>query len=53
MRRTYFWLMGSCLVLFALAGFVVRLYSVPAAVVMALVALVLPPIAAIVANDRR
>ena len=53
MRRTYFVLMGTCLILYLLAGLVVRLYSTLAAVVMAGVATVIPPIAAIIANAGR
>ncbi|MGD9958717.1 DUF3099 domain-containing protein [Nocardioides sp.] len=49
-RRRYFMIMGTCLVLIILAWNVVRLFSVPIAVAMTLVAAVLPPIAAIVAN---
>jgi hypothetical protein len=42
--------MGTCLVLILLAWNVVRLWSVTAAVVMSVVAAVLPPVAAIVGN---
>jgi hypothetical protein len=52
----YLWIMGVCLALLVLAWGVVRLWSVPLAVGMSMVAMVLPPIAAIVANrgwDRR
>jgi Protein of unknown function (DUF3099) len=49
-NRLYFILMAVCLGLFILAWAVVRLYSVPAAVVMTVVALVIPPIAVIIAN---
>lgn len=49
-RRAYGWLMGTCLVLILLAWNVVRLWSVTAAVVMSVVAAVLPPVAAIVGN---
>jgi hypothetical protein len=49
-RRWYFGLMGVCLVLIVLAWNVVRLWSTTAAVVMSVVAAVLPPVAAIVAN---
>jgi hypothetical protein len=49
-NRGYFLLMGLCLVLVILAWTVVRLYSVTAAVVMSVVAGVIPPLAAIVAN---
>ncbi|MCW2898442.1 MAG: hypothetical protein JWO67_707 [Streptosporangiaceae bacterium] len=43
-------MMGTCLTLFLLAWTVVRFYSQTLAVVMSLVALVIPPFAAIVAN---
>jgi len=49
-RRAYFWLMGTCIVLIVLAWNVVRLWSTTAAVVMSVVAAVIPPTAAIVAN---
>jgi len=49
-RRLYFVLMTVCIGLFVVAWAVVRRYSVVAAVVMSAVALVIPPIAAIVAN---
>ncbi|MGH3361303.1 MAG: DUF3099 domain-containing protein [Nocardioides sp.] len=49
-RRAYFALMGSCLVLIVLAWNVVRLWSTTAAVVMSIVAAVLPPVAVIVGN---
>ena len=49
-QRWYFALMGVCLVLILLAWNLVRLWSTTAAVVMSVVAAVLPPIAAIVAN---
>jgi hypothetical protein len=55
-RKLYVLLMGSCLTLIILAWFVVRLFSIPAAVAMSAVAAVLPPVAAIVANwghDKR
>lgn len=48
--------MGTCLVLFVLAWAVVRHWSHTAAIVMSVVALAIPPFAAIVANwniDRR
>ena len=48
--RIYLIMMGTCLVLFVLAWTVVRFVSPTAAVVMAVVALVIPPFAAIVAN---
>ncbi|MGW5353864.1 DUF3099 domain-containing protein [Streptomyces sp. NPDC004031] len=46
-------MMGTCVVLFVMAWAVVRLWSVPAAIVMCLVAMTIPPFAAIVANKRR
>ncbi|HWM03528.1 MAG TPA: DUF3099 domain-containing protein [Actinophytocola sp.] len=49
-RRAYFWLMGTCIVLIVLAWNVVRFWSTTAAVVMSIVAAVIPPTAAIVAN---
>ncbi|WP_225655659.1 DUF3099 domain-containing protein [Streptomyces pseudogriseolus] len=51
-RHAYFVLMGVCVGLFVLAWGVVRLWSVPAAVAMCLVAMVIPPVAAMVANRR-
>ncbi|MEU8348105.1 DUF3099 domain-containing protein [Streptomyces sp. NPDC048845] len=51
-RRNYFVLMGVCLTLFVGAWSVVRLWSVPVAVGMCLVAMVIPPLAAIVGNRR-
>ena len=49
-RRQYAWIMGTCLGLVVLAWFVVRHFSADLAVAMTLVAAVLPPIAAYVAN---
>jgi hypothetical protein len=49
-KRAYFVMMGTCLLLIVLAWNVVRLWSVPAAVVMSVVAAVIPPAAAVVAN---
>jgi hypothetical protein len=43
-------IMGTCLVLVILAWTVVRQYSVTAAIVMSVVAALLPPVAAMVAN---
>ncbi|MET9928693.1 MULTISPECIES: DUF3099 domain-containing protein [unclassified Streptomyces] len=51
-RRNYFLLMGGCVALFVSAWAVVRLWSMPAAIVMCLVAMVIPPIAAVLANRR-
>nr|WP_207400840.1 DUF3099 domain-containing protein [Actinomadura roseirufa] len=58
-RVAYGIMMGTCLVLFVLAWSVVRLFSPAAAVAMSVVAMVIPPFAAVVANwnidrtDRR
>ncbi|GGT79546.1 MULTISPECIES: DUF3099 domain-containing protein [Actinomadura] len=55
-RLAYGIMMGTCLTLFVLAWAVVRLYSHTAAIAMTVVALVIPPFAAVVANwniDRR
>ncbi len=49
-KKTYFWLMGTCLVLILLAWNVVRLWSVPAAVGMSIVAAIIPPVAVILGN---
>lgn len=49
-KRAYFILMGSCLALILVAWFVVRFYSTPAAIVMSAIAMVIPPIAAMVGN---
>jgi Family of unknown function (DUF6343)/Protein of unknown function (DUF3099) len=54
--RRYLIIMGTCLTLLVLAWGFVRLWSVPVAVGMSMVAMVLPPIAAVIANqgwDRR
>lgn len=51
-RRAYFLMMGGCLFLFVSAWAFVRLWSIPAAVAMCVVAMVIPPVAAIVANRR-
>jgi hypothetical protein len=50
-RRAYFVMMGICLVLIILAWMVVWHFSVLAAVIMSVVAVVIPPFAAIVANN--
>lgn len=52
-KATYFWLMGTCVVLIVLAWNLVRLWSVPAAVAMSAVAAVIPPVAAILAGRGR
>jgi Protein of unknown function (DUF3099) len=51
-RRWYFIMMGSCITLFVMAWGVVRLWSITAAVAMCVVAMVIPPLAAIVANRK-
>ncbi|MBX7470551.1 DUF3099 domain-containing protein [Streptomyces sp. NPDC059095] len=51
-RRGYFWMMGGCILLFVSAWGFVRLWSIPVAVGMCVVAMVIPPIAAMVANRR-
>jgi uncharacterized protein YacL len=49
-KRLYFVLMGTCLGLIVLAWFVVRLFSTPAAIAMSVVAMVIPPVAAMIGN---
>jgi hypothetical protein len=49
-KKAYFWLMGTCIALILLAWNVVRLWSIPAAVAMSVVAAVIPPGAAILGN---
>ena len=49
-KRAYFIMMGACLVLIVLAWMVIYRYSIVAAVIMSVVALVIPPFAAIVGN---
>jgi len=49
-QRTYLVMMGACVLLIALAWTLIWRYSIVAAVVMSAVALVVPPIAAIIAN---
>jgi Protein of unknown function (DUF3099) len=49
-QRWYFALMGVCLVMILRARNLVRLWSTTAAVVMSVVAAVLPPIAVVIAN---
>ncbi|MFJ9930896.1 DUF3099 domain-containing protein [Streptomyces misionensis] len=51
-RHVYFAMMGVCVGLFVLAWGVVRIWSVPAAVGMCIVAMVIPPVAAMIANRR-
>ncbi|WP_267898591.1 DUF3099 domain-containing protein [Actinomadura sp. WAC 06369] len=49
-RIAYAAMMGTCLTLFVLAWAVVRHFSVPAAIGMAVTAMIIPPFAAVVAN---
>src|SRR3546814_9809996 len=49
-RRRYLIMMGVCLVLILLAWNVVRFWSTGAAVVMSVVAMFIPPVAALMAN---
>ena len=49
-KRAYFAMMGVCVLLIVLAWMVIWRFSLTAAVVMSAVALVIPPVAAIVAN---
>ncbi|MEU3494683.1 DUF3099 domain-containing protein [Kitasatospora cineracea] len=48
----YFVMMGGCLALFVLAWGVVRFWSVGVAIGMCVVAMVIPPVAAVLANKR-
>jgi Protein of unknown function (DUF3099) len=50
-RRAYFVMMGICLLLIILAWTLIWRFSILAAVIMSAVALVIPPFAAIVANN--
>jgi hypothetical protein len=52
-KRAYFWLMGTCVALIVLAWDVVRFWSTTAAVLMSVVAAVIPPTAVIIANWGR
>ncbi len=52
-RRRYLVLMGIALTLFISGGAIVRLYSLPAALIMMAVAAVIPPIAVTVASRPR
>jgi len=49
-NRVYFVMMGTAIVLVVLAWTVIRIYSIAAAIAMSVVAAVIPPLAAIVAN---
>ena len=50
-ERAYLVMMGACVLLIVLAWTLIWRYSVVAAIVMSAVALVIPPVAAIVANS--
>ena len=50
-KRVYFAMMGTCLVLIALAWTLIWRFSITAAVIMSAVALVVPPVAAIIGNS--
>jgi hypothetical protein len=49
-NRMYFALMGTCVGLVVVAWTVVRGYSLPAAIIISVAAMAIPPIAAILAN---
>jgi hypothetical protein len=49
-NRVYFLMMGVCITLVVVAWTVVRLYSVTWAVVMSVLAMLIPPVAVMVAN---
>jgi hypothetical protein len=49
-RRLYFAIMGPCIFLIVVAWTIVQFFSITAAVIMSVVAMVMPPIAAIAAN---
>ena len=50
-ERAYLVMMGACVLLIVLAWTLIWRFSVTAAIVMSAVALVVPPVAAIVANS--
>ncbi|WP_322761534.1 DnaJ domain-containing protein [Frankia sp. Cr2] len=52
-RRRYLAMMACCLALFVFAGSVVRFLSVPAALAMMVIAAIIPPVAAVIANRSR
>ena len=52
-RRLYFAIMVPCLTLIVVAWTIVQFFSTTAAVAMSVVAMVLPPFAAIAANAGR
>jgi O-antigen/teichoic acid export membrane protein len=49
-KRAYFTLMGTCVGLITLAWLVVRLFSVTAAIIMSVIAMVIPPFAVVIGN---
>ncbi len=49
-KRLYFVLMGTCIGLIVVAWFVVRFFSTPLAIAMSVVAMAIPPIAAMIGN---
>jgi uncharacterized metal-binding protein len=49
-RRLYFWIMGPCIALIVVGWAIVSFFSTTAAVIMSVIAMVLPPAAAIMAN---
>jgi hypothetical protein len=50
-KRAYFLMMGTCIGLITLAWGVVRIFSTTAAVVMSVIAAIIPPFAVVVANN--
>ena len=50
-KKIYVLLMGTCILLILLAWNVVRFWSTPAAVVMSVIAALIPPIAVILGNS--
>jgi hypothetical protein len=42
--------MGTCIALIVVAWFVVRFFSIPIAIAMSIVAMVIPPVAAMIGN---
>ncbi|HEU5416445.1 MAG TPA: DUF3099 domain-containing protein [Streptosporangiaceae bacterium] len=49
-NRVYFLLMGGCIAAVILSWTLIRLFSVTAAVVVSVAVMIIPPIAAMVAN---
>ncbi len=52
-RRLYFSIMIPCLTLIIVAWSIVQFFSTTAAIIMSVIAMVLPPFAAIMANAGR